>query len=265
MPLRLFDTHCHLDDRRLHGRLDEVLENAKQAGVERMTTIGCVRDVEGLESAPSIARQFAHVSCTVGVHPHDAKSLDDTLFAALEAKCAEPEVVAIGEMGLDYHYDNSPRDVQREAFRRQIDLAKRLGKPIIVHTREAAEETLAILREEDARDCGGIIHCFSEDAPFAKAALDMGFVASFSGIVTFKRSTAIQEAAKQQPADMLLVETDAPYLAPIPKRGKTNEPAYVEHTARFIAELRGEDPEALAEQAFANSLRVFGMDGATSA
>lgn len=265
MPLRLFDTHCHLDDRRLHGRLDEVLANAAEAGVERMTTIGCVRDVAGLDSAPAIARQFEHVSCTVGVHPHDAKALDDTLFAALEAKCAEPEVVAIGEMGLDYHYDNSPREAQRAAFRRQIDLARRLGKPIIVHTREAADETLAILREEDARDVGGIIHCFSEDAPFAKAALEMGFVASFSGIVTFKRSTAIQEAAKAQPADMLLVETDAPYLAPVPKRGKTNEPAYVEHTARFIAELRGEDPEELAARAFDSSLRVFGLAGTTSA
>jgi len=265
MPLRLFDTHCHLDDPRLHGRLEEVLANAAEAGVERMTTIGCVRDIEGLESAPALARRFDHVSCTVGVHPHDASALDDALFDALEAKAAAAEVVAVGEMGLDYHYDNSPRDAQRAAFRRQIDLAKRLGKPIIVHTREAPEETLAILREEDARDVGGIIHCFSEDAPFAKAALDMGFVASFSGIVTFKRSTAIQEAAKQQPADMLLVETDAPYLAPVPKRGKTNEPAYVEHTARFVAELRGQDPEALAEQAFANSLRVFGMGGASSA
>ena len=265
MTLRLFDTHCHLDDRRLHARLDEVFENAASAGVERMVTIGCVRDVAGLDSAPALARRFEPVSCAVGVHPHDASALDDALFAALEAKAAAPEVVAVGEMGLDYHYEHSPREVQREAFRRQIDLARRLGKPIIVHTREAAEETLAILREEDARDCGGIIHCFSEDAPFAKAALDMGFVASFSGIVTFKRSTAIQEAAKRQPADMLLVETDAPYLAPVPKRGKTNEPAYVEHTARFIAELRGADPETLAEQAFANSLRVFGLAGTTSA
>jgi len=265
MTLRLFDTHCHLDDPRLGERLDEVLANAAGAGVERMTTIGCARDLEGLDSAPSLARRFEHVSATVGVHPHDAKSLDDTLFAALEAKATAPEVVAVGEMGLDFHYDNSPRDAQRQAFRRQIDLAKRLKKPIVVHTREAAAETLAILREEDARDVGGIIHCFSEDAPFAKAALDMGFVASFSGIVTFKRSHAIQEAARKQPADMLLVETDAPYLAPVPKRGKTNEPAYVAHTARFIAELRGEDPEELAGRAYASALRVFGLSEPSSA
>ncbi|MAQ17312.1 MAG: hydrolase TatD [Sandaracinus sp.] len=263
--MRLFDTHCHLDDRRLEGRLDEVLQNAADAGVERMTTIGCVRDVEGLDRAPALARRHAHLSATVGVHPHDAAALDDALFAALETKAAAPEVVAIGEMGLDYFYDNSPRETQQEVFRRQIDLAKRVGKPIVVHTRDAAAETLAILRAEDARDVGGIIHCFSEDAAFAKAALEMGFVAAFSGIVTFKRSAAIQEAAKQQPGDMLLVETDAPYLAPVPKRGKTNEPAYVAHTARFIAELRGEDPEELAERAFQNSLRVFGIDDATSA
>jgi TatD DNase family protein len=263
--MRLFDTHCHLDDERLGAKLDEVLANAASAGVERMTTIGCVRGHEGIDSAPSLARRLEHVSATVGVHPHDASAMDDALFDAVAQACEAPEVVAIGEMGLDYHYDNSPREAQREAFRRQIDLAKRLDKPIVVHTREAPEETLAILREEDARDVGGIIHCFSEDAAFAKAALDMGFVASFSGIVTFKRSHAIQEAARKQPADALLVETDAPYLAPAPKRGKLNEPAYVEHTARFVAELRGEDPEELAERAFESALRVFGLAPATSA
>jgi TatD DNase family protein len=257
--MRLFDTHCHLDDPRLAAELDDVLARAAAAGVERMTTIGCVRDLEGLDSAASLARRFAHVSATVGVHPHDAQRYGDDLHEAIAAKATAPEIVAVGEMGLDFFYDNSPRETQQEVFRRQIALARAVNKPIVVHTRDAAAETLAILREERAADVGGIIHCFSEDAAFAKAALDLGFVSSFSGIVTFKKSTAIQEAARSQPADALLVETDAPYLAPVPKRGRRNEPAYVEHTARFIAELRGEDPEALAERAFANATRLFGL------
>ena len=255
--MQLFDTHCHLDDPRLTADIDDVLQRAAAAGVDRMTTIGCAKDIEGLDSAPSLARRYAQVSATVGVHPHDASAYDNALHDALAAKAAADEVVAVGEMGLDFHYDNSPRDAQREAFRRQVAIARAVDKPIVIHTRSAPEETLTILREESARDVGGIIHCFSEDAAFAKAALDLGFVASFSGIVTFKKSTAIQEAARAQPAEALLVETDAPYLAPIPRRGRRNEPAYVEHTARFIAALRGEDPEALAARAFASALRVF--------
>jgi TatD DNase family protein len=147
-----------------------------------------------------------------------------------------------------------------EAFRKQVAIAKELRKPLVIHTRSAPKETLQVLREEHASDVGGIIHCFSEDAPFAAAALDLGFVSSFSGIVTFKKAVAVQEAAKKQPADALLIETDAPYLAPIPKRGKLNEPAYVAHTARHIAELRGEDPEALAASTYQNALALFGIE-----
>lgn len=257
----LFDTHCHLDDRRLLDELDAVLDRAKAAGVRRITTIGCAQDVSSSTSALEIARRHpTWISATVGVHPHDAKHLDDSLCDAIEGAAADPLVVAIGETGLDFHYDHSPRAVQVEAFRKQIAIAKTLGKPLVIHTREAPEDTLRILREERAHEVGGIIHCFSEDAAFAAAALDLGFVSSFSGIVTFPNAAAVQEAARKQPADALLVETDAPYLAPAPKRGKRNEPAYVAHTAARIAELRGEDPEALAHRAYANSLRVFGLD-----
>ena len=256
----LFDTHCHLDDPRLYEQLDAVLDRAKEAGVRRIAAIGCAHDVGSVKSAIDIARRNPDwISATVGVHPHDAKHLDDSLCDAIRDAGSEPSVVAIGETGLDFHYDHSPRDAQTEAFRRQIAIAKELKKPLVIHTRSAPAETLQVLREERASDVGGIIHCFSEDASFAAAALDLGFISSFSGIVTFKKAVAVQEAARRQPLDALLVETDAPYLAPIPKRGKLNEPAYVAHTARCIAELRGEDPEALAEATYENAVRLFGL------
>jgi TatD DNase family protein len=196
---------------------------------------------------------------TAGVHPHDAVSLDDAVARAVEEAAADPMVVAVGETGLDHHYDHSPRPVQAEAFRRQIAIARRVKKPIVVHTRSAPEETLRILREENARDVGGIIHCFSEDAAFAAAALDLGFVSSFSGIVTFPNARGVQEAARAQPLDALLVETDAPYLAPVPERGKRNEPAFVAHTAAFVAGLRGVPDEVVRRAATENACRIFGI------
>lgn len=256
----LFDTHCHLDDPRLFEGLDDVLDRARQAGVRRITTIGCANDVASVRSAVDIAHRHPDwISATVGVHPHDAKHLDEALCDAIREAGAEASVVAIGETGLDFHYDHSPRPAQEEAFRRQIAIARELGKPLVIHTREAPEQTLRILGEERAKEVGGIIHCFSEDARFAAAALDLGFISSFSGIVTFPKAIEVQEAARKQPADALLIETDAPYLAPSPKRGKLNEPAYVAHTARRIAELRGEDPETLAQTAYDNALRLFGI------
>ncbi len=259
--MRLFDTHCHLDDPRLATERDAVLARAAEAGVTRMTTIGCVRDASNVTSALDVAKAHpGRVYATVGVHPHDALALDDTLFASIEATARDAQIVAIGEMGLDYHYDHAPREVQRDVFRRQIALARALRKPIVVHSREAREDTIAILREENARDVGGIMHCFSEDVSFAKDALDLGFVASWSGIVTFRTATDIQEAARTQPLDALLVETDAPYLAPIPFRGKRNEPAYVAKTAAFVAGLRGMSVEEIAEISFVNAMRVFALD-----
>jgi TatD DNase family protein len=256
----LFDTHCHLDDPRLLRELDAVLERAKAAGVRRITTIGCAHDVDSLQSALNIARAHPNwISATVGVHPHDAKHLDDALCDAIAETGSDDEVVAIGETGLDYHYDHSPRPAQEEAFRRQIGIAKQLGKPLVIHTRSAPKETLQVLRDEQAGDVGGIIHCFSEDAAFAAKALDLGFITSFSGIVTFKKAVGVQDAARTLPGDAILVETDAPYLAPIPKRGKLNEPAYVAHTAACIAELRGEDPGDFVRTTYENALRMFGI------
>jgi TatD DNase family protein len=256
----LFDTHCHLDDPRLLEELDAVLERAERAGVWRITTIGCASDTAPVTSALEIARRYPHrISATVGVHPHDARHLDDALCEAIRDAGADVAVVAIGETGLDFHYDHSPRRAQEEAFRKQISIARALRKPLVVHTRSAPKETLQILREEQAKDVGGIIHCFSEDAGFAAAALDLGFVSSFSGIVTFKSALEVQDAARRQPSDALLIETDAPYLAPVPRRGKRNEPAYIAHVAAWVAELRGEDRETLAQTAYDNALRVFGL------
>ncbi len=256
----LFDTHCHLDDPRLFVGLDAVLDRARAAGVRRITTIGCAHDVESLGSALKIAHEHPDwISATVGVHPHDAKHLDDALSEAIVDAGADEAVVAIGETGLDYHYDHSPRPAQEHAFRRQIEIAKQLRKPLVIHTRSAPRETLQVLREEGAGEVGGIIHCFSEDAAFALEALDLGFVSSFSGIVTFKKAVAVQEAARTLPGEAILVETDAPYLAPIPKRGKLNEPAYVAHTAACMAELRGEEPEAFVRKTYENALRIFAI------
>lgn len=256
----LFDTHCHLDDPRLLEELDAVLERAERAGVRRITTIGCASDTASVTSATEIARRHPHrISATVGVHPHDARHLDDQLCDAIRHAGADAAIVAIGETGLDFHYEHSPRAAQEEAFRKQISIARELGKPLVIHTRAAPKQTLQILGEEQARDVGGIIHCFSEDAAFAAAALDLGFVSSFSGIVTFKSALEVQDAARRQPPDAVLLETDAPYLAPVPKRGKRNEPAYIGYVATRVAELRGEDPEALARTAYDNALRIFGI------
>ncbi len=258
--MNLFDTHCHLDHAKFEGNLEAIFERARAAGVTRIASINCAHDVESAESALRIARAHPEwIVGTSGVHPHEASKLDDALLSAIETAAADPLCVAIGETGLDFHYDFSPREAQIEAFRRQISLARAQKKPLVVHTRSAGKETLEVLESEQARDVGGIIHCFTEDAQFAKRALDLNFVAAFSGLVTFKNSSQIQEAARLQPLDSLLVETDAPYLAPVPHRGQRNEPAYVADTARFVAALRGISLETLVEASTENALRIFGM------
>lgn len=266
MTTPIFDTHCHLDADRYGGEVDAILARAREAGVARICAIGLVDADEATPSAVAVEAMVAlaranpeWIVATVGLHPHDARVSTEALIADLERLARDPHVVAVGEVGLDFHYDHSPRDVQREVFRRFIDVAKRVKKPLTIHTREAGRETLEILREESARDVGGIIHCFSEDPAFAAAALELGFVASFSGIVTFKNATAIREAARLQPLDAILVETDAPYLAPVPYRGKRNEPAYVTRTVDVIAELRGISVDAVRAATTRNACRMFGL------
>ena len=251
----LVDSHCHLDAAYFPEGPDEVLSRARAAGVSHFVVIGVGADASAAEHAVALSRRLGDVSATVGMHPHDARMLDERLSVRLAELAREPCVVAVGEVGLDHHYMHSPPDVQERVFREMIQLARRLSKPIVVHTRSAPGDTLRILEEESARDVGGIIHCFSEDRPFAQRALDLDFDLSFSGIVTFKNAAAIQDVARWAPSDRILIETDSPYLSPMPRRGKRNEPANLVHTTRYVAELRGVSFEEIAQQSSQNAVR----------
>ena len=253
--MKLVDSHCHLDDKQFDPDRNEVIERALEAGVERMMAIGTGSGPPDLEAALRLARQHGFIYATVGVHPHDASKATPETFAAMEALAAESKVLAIGEIGLDYHYDFSPRGVQRNVFIEQLKLAGRAGKPIVIHTREAWDDTLLVLREHWSGS--GIIHCFSGGSAEARQALDLGFYLSFGGVLTFPKADALREAARLGPEDRLLVETDAPYLAPVPKRGKRNEPAFMLETARRLAEVRGVAPERIAEVTTENFARLM--------
>ncbi len=257
--LMLVDTHCHLDPQYLPDGPDVVLARARAAGVGGFVTIGVGHDAGAAREAVALAEKLPEcVAATAGVHPHDAGTMTPTIYDEIAALAARREVVAVGEVGLDYHYDSSPRDVQREVFARFVGLAKHLGKPLVIHTREAAADTLEVLDREGARAVGGIIHCFSEDRAFAERALAMGFFLSFSGIVTFKSAQSVHDVAAWAPADRILVETDSPYLAPVPLRGKPCEPAYLVHTAKRVAALRNISIEELTHLTTTNATRVFG-------
>jgi len=255
-----FDTHCHLDSEHNPAGPDAALERARQAGVSAFLCVG-VGGLSQAEQAIALAERHSDVFASAGVHPHDAERDAQLDFEPL---WHHPRILAVGEVGLDYHYDHSPRDLQAVVFRRFIALAKRLQKPLIIHTRSAAEDTLRILESEGARDAGGVIHCFSEDRAFATRALDLGFYLSFSGIVTFKSARAIQDVAAWAPADRVLVETDSPYLSPVPLRGQRCEPAFVVHTGKFVAALRGLDEAHFAALTTDNARRCFRVPLAAS-
>jgi TatD DNase family protein len=235
----VIDSHCHLDSKQFDEDRDLVIERALAAGVETMVAIGTGDGPPDLEAGVRLADRYPCFYATVGVHPHDAAKAGPETFARLTQLMAHPKVIALGEIGLDYHYDFSAREVQREVFIEQMRIAREAGKPIVIHTREAWDDTIGLLREQWTGP-GGIMHCFSEGPERARQALDLGFHLSFGGIVTFPKALEVQDAARIAPADRILVETDAPYLAPVPRRGKRNEPAYVMETARKLAELRGE-------------------------
>lgn len=225
----LFDTHCHLD---MLPETPGVLGRMAEAGVDRCVTIGV--DLASSEWSVVCASQYEQVWATVGLHPHDAKDSMPELLARLEELAASPRVVGIGEAGLDYHYDNSPRDAQRAAFRAQIQMAHRVGKALVIHSREAWEDTFAIL-EEEGMPARTVFHCFSGGTAEASRAVAMGALLSFSGVVTFRNAGDLRDAAAQTPMDRIVIETDSPFLAPMPHRGKPNEPALVVHTAEAIA------------------------------
>lgn len=240
MPL--FDSHCHLDTEELYADLEGVLARAEQAGVRWFCTIGAGRGTSEAHRAVAIAKACpGRVWATVGVHPHDVEAMTEADFDEVRRLAEEhpDQVVGIGETGLDYYYDHSPRQVQREAFRRFLRLAREVKKPVSIHTRGADEDTLAILQDESAQEIGGVIHCFSHSEEFGREALKLGFYLSIPGIVTFKKSEDLREAVKNLPLERMMVETDSPYLAPVPMRGKRNEPAFVAYTAKKLAELKG--------------------------
>jgi TatD DNase family protein len=253
----LTDSHAHLDDPRFDDDRDAVLQRAWDGGVRRILTIGNGNGPDQMGCGIPIADAHDWVYTSVGVHPHDASRVEDRHYDLLEDLARNPRVLAIGETGLDYYYDNSPRDIQREVFRRQLVLSQKLRLPVIIHTRNADEDTENLLRENPP--AGGLIHCFTSGENLAHFALGIGLAISFSGIVTFPKSQALAQIARQVPADRFLVETDSPYLAPIPHRGKRNEPLFVADTARFIADLRGIPLEEAAAQSSANFDRLFAL------
>ncbi|MCL4401485.1 MAG: TatD family hydrolase [Acidobacteria bacterium] len=254
--MKLVDSHCHLDDEKFAADLDAVVERALAAGVGTFVAVGTGNGPPDLESGIRLAEKFAFFYATVGIHPHDAAKATHASYERLRELAAHPKVVAVGEIGLDYHYDLSPRSVQREVFAGQLQLAAEAGKPVVIHTREAWEDTVGLLREHWPG--GGIMHCFTGGPEQAREALDLGFHLSFGGIVTFPKAENVRESVRLTPDDRLLVETDAPYLAPIPHRGKRNEPAFLVDTVGKLAEIRGTSPEALAGLTTRNFERLCG-------
>ncbi len=278
------DSHCHIDGEAFDADRDEVVARAQAAGVAAMLCVGTGDPHSGeIARAVDVAERYDNVYASVGVHPHDAKLYDDAAEEHLIELTKSEKVVAWGEIGLDYYYDHSPRDVQREAFRRQIGVAKRLGLPVIIHSRDANDETVEILTEEfsvtadsskqkadgaeiensyqqpavSRQQSPGVMHCFGGTPKMAKALMDVGFYISFAGNVTFKKAEELRDSARVVPLERLLIETDCPFLTPIPFRGKRNEPSYVVHTAHFLAELYGIDVERLAAQTTDNFQTLF--------
>jgi TatD DNase family protein len=250
----LVDSHCHLDFPDFAAERDAVIARAFGAGIGTILTI-CTR-LDQFDGVRMIAESDPRIWCSVGVHPHEAADHADVVADRLIALAGQPRVVGIGETGLDFHYDLSPRDAQEQVFRAHIAASRATGLPLIVHTREADAETAAILGQE--RPPPGVLHCFTGSRALAEAAIELGFYISISGIVTFRNAEDLRAIVRDVPLDRLLVETDAPYLAPVPYRGKRNEPAFVATTAAFVAELKGIKPEALAAATTANFFRLFG-------
>jgi TatD DNase family protein len=254
----LIDTHAHLDSPKFDDDREEMIARAREAGVDAIVNIGFNR--ETIPTTMALAEKYPFIYAAVGWHPTDAvdMKLEEDL-AWIERLCAHPKVRAIGEIGLDYYWDTSPKDVQHVVFREQIRLARRLGKPIVIHNRDAHEDTVRLLREEKASEVGGVMHCFSGSWEIAKMCLDLNFYISFGGPVTFKNARVPKEVLKQVPLDRLLVETDAPYLAPHPHRGKRNESAYVRLAAEAAAEIKGLSLEEISEITSENARRLFGL------
>jgi TatD DNase family protein len=258
------DSHAHLDGNKFDSDRDEVIDRARAAGVRTIVAIGNGDGPADVDCGIRLAEKYDFIYATLGIHPHEARLADEAAYQRMERLAKHPKVIAWGEIGLDYHYDHSPREVQKNVFVRQMELAKAAKLPIVIHCRpsdnseNAWEDCLALIRQQWAsRGLGGILHCFTGNWPQAKAALDMGFMISFAGNVTFSKAQQIRDAALEVPLDRMLIETDSPYLAPVPHRGKRNEPAYVVETARKLGELRAAPAEEIGEQTSCNFYNFF--------
>jgi TatD DNase family protein len=256
--MTLVDSHCHLDSKEFDGDRDAVIERARAAGVSRIVAVGTGEGPPDLEAGIRLAERHSGFYATVGIHPHDAAKADRDSMARVRELARHSKVIAVGEIGLDYHYDFSPRERQREVLIEQLGVAAEAGLPVVIHTREAWDDTFELIeRYWVGSGIPGIMHCFTGGPGEARRSLELGFSLSFGGIVSFPKAVEIQQAAREAPDDRILVETDAPYLAPVPLRGKRNEPAYVVHTAAKLAQLRGVDAERIAELTTANFERLF--------
>ena len=251
----LIDSHAHLQDSQFDADRREVIERARQKGLAHILAIGTT--LEDSRKALALAQEDPMIFATVGVHPHDAKSTDESVYAALREMARDRHVVAWGEIGLDYFKNYSPQDFQRKALRRQIEIAREMQLPLVIHNRDAHADLLKILVEEKASEVGGVMHCFSGDRSFAFRCLDLNFFISIAGPITFGKAHDLREVVKEIPLDRLLIETDAPFLTPHPYRGKRNEPAYVEFIAEKIAEIRGMSSKVIGEKTAQNTLKLF--------
>lgn len=259
--MELVDSHCHLDDAQFTQDRAAVIDRAREAGLKYLLAIGTGDGPPHLDAAVKLAEQHSFIYATVGVHPNDAAKAQDKTIADLRGLLRHPKVKAMGEIGLDYHW-GVPRDLQIPLFETQLQLARDAGKPIVIHTRDAWEDTLAVLRSQWAEcDPPCVMHCFTADAKIARECLDRGYYLAFGGVTTYPKSAEVREAARITPSDRLLLETDCPYLAPVPHRGRRNEPGFVLHTAQAIAELRGIPVEELAEHTTKNFERIFAASG----
>lgn len=254
----LFDTHCHLNVDAFEDDLEETIQRAKEAGVGRFAVVGF--DIPTIEKSLELSSKYPEIYSIIGWHPTEAGNYTEEIQESLQDLLKNEKVVAMGEMGLDYHWNTSPPATQKKVFRQQITIAKNLQLPISIHMRDAIEDTYRVLREENVSEIGGIMHSYSGDVDYMQKFLDLGMHISISGVVTFKKAMELHEVAKAVPLDRLLIETDSPYLAPVPYRGKRNEPAYVKHVCERIAELRGMDPAEVARITTENANRLFRLE-----
>jgi TatD DNase family protein len=259
--MKLVDSHCHLDSPEFDPDREAVIQRALDQGIQCMVAVGTGNGPPDLETGIRMAEAHTAFYATAGIHPHDAAKADDESLRRLIELLKHPKVIAIGEIGLDYHYDFSPRDTQRAMFIEQLRIARDAGIPVVIHTREAWDDTFSILDEHYGVGRPGVMHCFTGGLKEARRSLDLGFHLSFGGIVTFPKAVDVQQAARETPADRILIETDAPYLAPAPNRGKRNEPAFLVHTAQKISDLRGRTLDQIAEDTTRNFELLFPASG----